>query len=91
MRNQLNEIFDLSIRINYNTKNAAIISYYGHSNSLHVEVVESKLSFENTLYKTELYMNADDGNHLEDIILNLHQFVEVTENEIGRASCRERV
>src|SRR5699024_6798470 len=59
MRNQLNEIFDLSIRINYNTKHAAIINYYGHANSLHVEVVESKASFENTLYKTELYMNAD--------------------------------
>ena len=80
MHNQLNEIFDLSIRINYNTKHAAIINYYGHANSLHVEVVESKASFENTLYKTEIYMNADDGNHLEDIILNLHQFVEVTEN-----------
>ena len=80
MHNQLNEIFDLSIRINYNTKHAAIIHYYGHSNSLHVEVVESKKDFQTSLYKTDLYMNADDGNHLEDIILNLHQFVEVSEN-----------
>ena len=80
MHNQLNEIFDLSIRINYNTKHAAIINYYGHSNSLHVEVVESKASFENTLYKTEVYMNSAENSSLEDIILNLYQFVEVTEN-----------
>ena len=80
MCNPLNEIFDLSIRINYNTKHAAIINYYGHSNSLHVEVVESKASFENTLYKTEVYMNSAENSRLEDIILNLHQFVEVTEN-----------
>ena len=80
MQNQLKEIFDLATQINFNTNHAVIVSYYGHANSLHVEVVESKASFENTLYKTELYMNADDGNHLEDIILNLHQFVEVTEN-----------
>lgn len=80
MCNQLNEIFDLSIRINYNTKHAAIINYYGHANSLHVEVVEGKELFNNVLYKTEIYMNADDGNHLEDIILNLHQFVEVSED-----------
>ena len=80
MQNQLKEIFDLATQINFNTNHAVIVSYYGHANSLHVEVVESKASFENTLYKTELYMNADDGNHLEDIILNLHQFVEVSEN-----------
>ena len=80
MQNQLKEIFDLATQINFNTNHAVIVSYYGHANSLHVEVVESKASFENTLYKTELYMNADDGNHLEDIILNLHQFVEVSED-----------
>ena len=80
MRDQLNEIFDLSIRINYNTKRAALINYYGHSNSLHVEVVESKASFENTLYKTEVYMNSAENSRLEDIVLNLYQFVEVTEN-----------
>ena len=80
MQNQLKEIFDLATQINFNTNHAVIVSYYGHANSLHVEVVEGKSTFENTLYKTELYMNADDGNHLEDIILNLHQFVEVSEN-----------
>ena len=80
MQNQLKEIFDLATQINFNTNHAVIVNYYGHANSLHVEVVEGKASFENTLYKTELYMNADDGNHLEDIILNLHQFVEVSEN-----------
>ena len=80
MQNQLKEIFDLATQINLNTNHAVIVNYYGHANSLHVEVVESKASFENTLYKTEIYMNADDGNHLEDIILNLHQFVEVSED-----------
>ena len=80
MQNQLKEIFDLATQINFNTKHAVVVNYYGHANSLHVEVVESKASFENTLYKTELYMNADDGKHLEDVILNLHQFAEVPED-----------
>ena len=80
MQNQLKEIFDLATQINFNTNHAVIVSYYGHANSLHVEVVESKASLENTLYKTALYMNADDGKHLEDVILNLHQFAEVSED-----------
>ena len=80
MQNQLKEIFDLATQINFNTIHAVIVNYYGHANSLHVEVVESKASFENTLYKTEVYMNSAENSRLEDIILNLHQFVEVSEN-----------